>query len=95
MIQKGTGAWCIYSGDVAKDATYIVDASDLLVFDHDNTYGSSSSVTDITGDGIVDASDLLIVDHNNTYGISRSAPVGAPMAKRVLRPGLAQKQNSK
>jgi len=95
MTQKGS-TWCIYSGDVAKDATNIIDLSDVIAVDNDNTYGvTTSAVTDITGDGIVDISDVINVDNNNTYGISRQAPGGAPMAKRVIRPGITQKQNIK
>jgi hypothetical protein len=96
MIQKGSGAWCIFSGDVSKDATNIVDGSDVIAIDNDNTYGiTTSAVTDITGDGIVDGSDVINVDNNNTYGISRQAPPEAPVARRVIRPGITQKQNIK
>jgi hypothetical protein len=96
MIQKGSGAWCIFSGDVSKDATKIVDGSDVIAIDNDNTYGiTTSAVTDITGDGIVDGSDVINVDNNNTYGISRQAPPGAPVARRVVRPGITQKQDIK
>jgi hypothetical protein len=96
MVQKGS-KWCIFSGDVSKDATNIVDGSDVIAIDNDNTYGvTDNAVTDITGDGIVDGSDVINVDNNNTYGISRQAPGGAPIAaKRVMRPGLTIKQNIK
>ena len=94
MTQKGS-KWCIYSGDVVKDATYIIDASDMTAVDNDNTYSNNNPVTDLNADDIVDSSDLTIVDNNNTYAISRIAPVGAPMAKRVMRPGITQKQNIK
>jgi len=95
MVQKGT-TWCIYSGDVAKDATNIIDLSDVIAVDNDNTYGvTDNAVTDITGDGIVDISDVINVDNNNTYGISRQAPGGAPMAKRIIRPVITPKQNIK
>ena len=80
---------------MAKDGTYIVDASDMTAVDNDNTYSTNNPVTDLNGDNIVDSSDLTITDNNNTYAISRSAPVGAPMAKRVRRPGITQKQNIK
>jgi hypothetical protein len=96
MIQKGSGAWCIFSGDVSKDGTNIVDGSDVIAIDNDNTYSvTTSAVTDITGDGIVDGSDVINVDNNNTYSISRQAPPGAPVARRVIRPGITQKQNIK
>jgi hypothetical protein len=96
MVQKGS-KWCIFSGDVSKDATNIVDGSDVIAIDNDNTYGvTDNAVTDITGDGIVDGSDVINVDNNNTYGISRQAPGGAPIAsKHVMRPSLTIKQNIK
>jgi hypothetical protein len=94
MIQKGS-KWCIYSGDVSKDATNIVDGSDVIAVDNDNTYTSSNLVTDITGDGIVDGSDVINVDNNNTYSISRQAPGGAPVAKRVIRNHIQQKSSVK
>jgi hypothetical protein len=96
MIQKGSGAWCIYSGDVSKDGTNIVDGSDVIAIDNDNTYSvTTSAITDLTGDGIVDGSDVINVDNNNTYSISRQAPGGAPVARRVVRPGITQKQDVK
>jgi pectate disaccharide-lyase len=93
MVQKGS-TWCIFSGDVSKDATNIVDGSDVIAIDNDNTYGvTDNPVTDITGDGIVDGSDVINVDNNNTYGINRQAPSGA--AIRVMRPGLTLRHNNK
>ena len=94
MTQKGS-AWCIFSGEVAKDVTNIIDASDMTAVDNDNTYSNNNPVTDLNGDNIVDASDLTITDNNNTYAISRMAPSGAPMAKRVMRPDISPKQNIK
>jgi subtilisin family serine protease len=94
LILKGT-KWCIYSGDVAKDATNIIDGSDVIAVDNDNTYSNSNPITDLNGDGIVDGSDVINVDNNNTYGIRRQAPDGAPMAIHFIRPGITQKQNIK
>jgi endonuclease G, mitochondrial len=80
LVKKGSSTWCIYSGDVTKDAANIVDASDMIAVDNDNSIGASNPVTDMTGDGIVDASDLMIVDNNNTYAITFAAPSGIPTA---------------
>jgi hypothetical protein len=88
MILKN-GRYCFYSGDVNQDG--IVDGSDLVAVDNDNTYSTSNPITDLNGDGIVDGSDLIIADNNNTYGITKAAPTGVLFSQKsklqsLLRP---------
>lgn len=72
QILKGA-KYCIYSGDVNKDA--LIDAGDLALVDNAVIVSLSGYVnTDANGDNITDAGDLSIADNNTRHGVIAITP---------------------
>ncbi len=81
MVQVGT-KWCMFSGDVFRDA--FIDNNDLLLIDNDAyNFVDYWTVTDLNGDRFLDNNDLLLCDNNAFNFIGRVTPLGKINAKPV------------
>jgi hypothetical protein len=73
MIQKASGQWAFYSGDVNQDG--LVDSGDMNPVDNASTaIAQGYVVEDVNGDGLVDSGDMNYVDNNSTAIVKVQSP---------------------